>query len=310
MNKYSCFIEDRVYFGNYPSDESASFLEENGVICFVNLTCPHEKLPDYKIGDKSMKINYYIQDRSYPKNIQTFSILIIKIKNIFNKLKYNEKIYVHCRGGHGRSGILAACLLHVLKNIPIDRSLYLINESHSNREGVREKWKKIGCPQTYGQKKFVYNMFQPLYFYKAYKNGSTIGLSNYSNHNVITSIGKFKSSEAAYYAHKFKEDTYIDKIKHFELPYKIKHFVEKYKGKIFENWDKKKYNIMQNILLLKIKQNDDIKETLLKSGLRPLICFNKRDNYWGTGNIGNGHNHLGKIWMKIRYKIYEKYDDL
>ena len=29
MNKYSCFIEDRVYFGNYPSDESVSFLEED-----------------------------------------------------------------------------------------------------------------------------------------------------------------------------------------------------------------------------------------------------------------------------------------
>ena len=89
MNKYSCFIEDRVYFGNYPSDESVSFLEENGVICFVNLTCPYEKLPDYKISDKSEKINYYIQDRSYPKNVQTFSILIIKIKKMLFRLQRN-----------------------------------------------------------------------------------------------------------------------------------------------------------------------------------------------------------------------------
>ena len=36
-------------------------------------------------------------------------------------------VYVHCRGGHGRTGIVVACVLAVLYHIPPGETLHRIN---------------------------------------------------------------------------------------------------------------------------------------------------------------------------------------
>ena len=69
-------------------------------------------------------------------------------------LKHDEKIYIHCKGGHGRVGIAVASLLCYIKNISVEESLKLTNECHKKREIMKEKWRNIGSPQTYNQKKF------------------------------------------------------------------------------------------------------------------------------------------------------------
>ena len=55
---------------------------------------------------------------------------------------------------------------------------------------MREKWRKIGSPQTYEQKNFVYNFCKIIIFYKACKSGITNGFSNFTNHKVY--IRKFR----------------------------------------------------------------------------------------------------------------------
>ena len=310
MNNCSFFIKDKALFGNYPSDEEVEIYEENNVRYFVNLTCEeYEKLQNYKISNTSTKINYYIKDRSFPKNIQTFSSFIIYICNIIKNLKDNEKMYIHCRGGHGRSGLVVACILCYLNNITTKLALELTTEYHNNRPNLKEKWKKIGSPQTYGQKKFVINMFKPMYFYKAYKSGPTIGLSNFSKHSITTNLGVFHNSEAAFHATKDPNNTkFVNKLKDIEKAYNAKLFGSKFEPKDSE-WEKNKVKIMSLILLEKVKQNDDIKETLLKSGLRIIVQYNKIDYFWGSGLDYSGENHIGKIWMQIRLKIYEKYNE-
>ena len=134
-----------------------------------------------------------------------FAKFIIKLVDIINNTK--KKIYIHCRGGHGRAGLVVACLLCYINKTSPDKSLEQTKNFHSQRKEMREKWRKIGSPQTRKQKSFIFKLFKPLHFYKAYKCGPTVGLSNLSLHNIhIKNIGIFKTSLAAYEAYRDLSD--------------------------------------------------------------------------------------------------------
>ena len=138
---------------------------------------------------------------------------------------------------------------------------------------MREKWRKIGSPQTYLQKKFVQKFFEPLKVYHTHKNSILLGFSNLSAHPIeIENIGIFDNSELA-----------------------IKHYINT-KGNI---------NIQEltNIFEKKFEQNINIQKNLINTGLRPItyICTkNNLDNFV--------ENIMGKILVNIRKKIYENYD--
>ena len=84
-------------------------------------------------------------------------------------LQNNHKIYIHCKGGHGRSGILVACILSKYYNITTEKSIELTTKFHNERKGMREKWKKIGSPQTYRQKNLFIKCLNHSYFLKLIK---------------------------------------------------------------------------------------------------------------------------------------------
>jgi ribA/ribD-fused uncharacterized protein len=181
-----------------------------------------------------------------------------------------EKMYIHCKGGHGRSGVVVASILCQMGGISPQKSLELTRKYHSRRKVMREKWREIGSPQTSVQKTFVYKFFEPFYFYRAYKTGNTIGMSNFSEHKVETKLGIFPSSEAAFQAFKDPEnEEYVNNQKEAKTP-----VISKYMGRkcnLREDWSKVKDEIMLNVVRLKFEQNKDIRENLLNTGLRILI---------------------------------------
>ena len=61
---------------------------------------------------------------------------------------------------------------------------------------------------------------------------------------------------------------------------------------------------MTNILLFKLEQQPEIKQNLMKTGLRPLVNTSK-DPYWGHGPTGFGENRLGKLLTNLRNSFYE-----
>ena len=112
MMSFSMFIENRAYFGGYPTQEFLEELEsEHNVRYFIDLTCDNEKgITPYTT--KYNYIRYPILDNRIPDNIISFVLFIIKLKKIIDSLNNTtDKIYIHCRGGHGRSGIVVASLL-------------------------------------------------------------------------------------------------------------------------------------------------------------------------------------------------------
>ena len=286
-------------FGTYPIQSAVDELEKEGVRYFVNLTFDNERnLTPYKTN--YTKINYPITDRKIPFDWASFSKFIIDISKIIINLQNNEKIYIHCKGGHGRSGVVVACLLAYIYKISTIEALELTSKFHKERSIMKEKWRNLGSPQTIPQKIFVNKFFEPLLFYRAYKTGKTVGFSNFSLHPVnIPGLGTFPTSEAAFQAHRNLDDEkFINKQKNAKTPMLSKIYSTKIITR--PDWDEVKEQIMYNVIKAKFEQNPNICKILLSSGLRPIVYHTKLDEFWGDGVDGAGQNKLGKILTKIR----------
>jgi protein-tyrosine phosphatase len=157
MDTSSFFIEKKAMFGSYPTQDTVNMLEDEGVRYFVNLTYEHEK----KITEYSTKYNYIsfpIPDGGIPTNKQEFVLFIYRLCSIIENLEGGDSIYIHCKGGHGRSGVVVACISAKLFCMSAANALTYTSNCHSNREIMREKWRLIGSPQTLPQRKFVISM--------------------------------------------------------------------------------------------------------------------------------------------------------
>lgn len=182
MNKCTFFIKNKALFGGFPTQEEVLELENQGVRFFVNLTFDYEKkIVPYNTN--YTKIQYSIKDRFIPTNWYTFTQFIVKIAKIIDLLKNNEMVYIHCKQGSGRSGIVVAVLLCYLYNIDSKTSLEVTRRCHSFRTDLKEKWKIIGSPQTKLQKIFVHKFFSPLIFNKLYRFGIST-LPNTTEQNI------------------------------------------------------------------------------------------------------------------------------
>lgn len=302
MENCSYFIKDKALFGSYPVQESINILEKEGVKFFVDLTYNTET----KITLYYTKYNYYnfpIEDRSIPNNWYDFSVFITHIINIIKKCDKDNKIYIHCKGGHGRSGVVVACILKIFLNLDVSHSLELTRFYHSQRKNLKERWRKIGSPQTYKQKQFVESFFKELYFYKALKSNYTSGFSNFSLHKIkIKDIGIFHTSEAAYNSYKCEDKNYIQKQINCKTPFNSRKLALEIKETI--HWKENKIKIMKKIIHIKLFQHEDFRNNLLNTGYRKIIFSDKNDDFWGLGRNGNGSNNLGKILTELRYELY------
>jgi hypothetical protein len=151
----SCLIPNMIYFGPYPSQIMVDELEKNKFDIIVNLT-EHPSL--YKV-DASKVIHYPICDNSFPHNIKSYINLIITLKHCFYK---GLKIYIHCRGGHGRSSMTCVSLMYILvPSFQLYETIQYVNQCHNARVNLRTRWKKRKSP---------FNMEQYMFLSKIHKN--------------------------------------------------------------------------------------------------------------------------------------------
>ena len=152
MNFASYFIENKAMFGGFPSHDQVALLELLGFKHFVNLTSPTET----KIKPYNTNYNYIafpIVDGHHPIDDKNLYTLIYKICEILSD--DSGKVYIHCKGGHGRSGIIVALVTSIFFNVNADMALRHTNKCHNNRTEMRDIWRNIGSPQTPTQKEFV-----------------------------------------------------------------------------------------------------------------------------------------------------------
>jgi hypothetical protein len=297
MDKASYFVENKALFGGYPNQNSVEEYENNGVRYFINLTEDGEKgIEPYKTN--YIYIHYPIIDRQVPKDWKSFSIFIIKVADIIKNLDdKEEKLFLSCKGGHGRSGVVVACLLSYMYKIDPSDAIKKTCHYHSLRKNMRDKWRKIGSPQTTFQKNFVMKFFDNLYIYNNKLNFSSGIRYEYNLQVDIPNIGLFPNLISAYYALKNpSNNTYIKSLQTYTDFLEIdKLFKEE---KETEDWEKNKELYLYTVLKYAFEQYPIIKEYLINTGFRNIILCSS--DLVGT----HSKNIFGEVLMNIRKNIY------
>lgn len=112
---------------------------------------------------------------------------------------------------------------------------------------------------------------------------------------------EYPTAEHAYQASKAFMVTEKEQIKSASTPGLAKKY-----GKFIRmrsDWDEVKLETMEEIVRIKFEMNPDLAQLLVDTGDMKLVEGNWwHDTYWGVCN-GRGHNHLGKILMKVREEL-------
>lgn len=161
MDKCSYFIPNKALFGSFPTQDSVEELENNGVRYFIDLTFPNEK-KTHPYRTRYNYISFPIIDHGVPSDWHLFYHFLVNIANIINNLPEGEMVYIHCKGGHGRSGVVVSCLLCYMLKINTVEALEMTKEFHNKRNTMKEKWRILGAPNSKFQRDFVHKFFNPI----------------------------------------------------------------------------------------------------------------------------------------------------
>ena len=237
METSSFFIEGKAMFGSYPTQESVDVLEEKGVRCFVNLTNDDEtKIAPYTT--KYEYISFPITDYGIPTDRFLFSKFIYKLCDTIRNLPTGELVYIHCKGGHGRAGIVVSCVISEIFSVDTSAALRYTSECHSKRSVMRDKWRRIGSPQTTNQKQFVHDTFRECFIFNRHV------LSMSSNYSVTIDGKQYTTALEAF-------DTLLKK----------------------EETTKTNIDLLRRIMTLRFEQHPGLKETLTHTYLTRLNSF-------------------------------------
>ncbi|CAE7945990.1 tnc-2 [Symbiodinium sp. KB8] len=93
-----------------------------------------------------------IQDLSTPRSRELSEL----VGELMQRMEANEVIYVHCWGGRGRSGVVAACLLgSMFREMTAAECLEMVQSGYSSRGSKADVGALAKSPQTDEQRQFV-----------------------------------------------------------------------------------------------------------------------------------------------------------
>lgn len=152
-NSY-CVIPDRVYAGEYAGDLHAPELkvkqfEMFGITHIIDLTEKGELKP-YKhlLGTHIEHHRFPIRDVSVPKSYDAVYELMEQIDSVLSD--EDNKVYIHCWGGVGRTGTIVACL-YAFYGEDYDSAIKHLHESF--KDCPKSQWRTT--PETKEQLNFI-----------------------------------------------------------------------------------------------------------------------------------------------------------
>ena len=154
----SC-LNDKLYFGPFPNQLMIDRLISEKFDVIVNLTESHEEIL-YDVKKQLKYIHFPIKDNTPPNDIHMYCSFITRLKYEYLN---GSKIYIHCRGGHGRSGMVSVSLIYSILSYDLRQSIEFVNTSHHNRTNLRPKWKKRKSPFNYDQFLFLSKLHKNIY---------------------------------------------------------------------------------------------------------------------------------------------------
>jgi len=169
---YALIPPYNIYFGGYPDENDFVCLLEKNIQMFVDLTTDQEKrrhqlFPYYKLI--TYYKNYPIRDRSVPRDEVGFTRFMYELYDFVMRMDEDEHIYIHCKGGHGRSGMVIACLFRLLNPEWETREcLHWTRYFHNQRRPMKKKYYELGCPDMLEQRLFLAHHLTPIVVSECY----------------------------------------------------------------------------------------------------------------------------------------------
>ncbi len=227
-------VRPSLWFGAYPTQAQINTLEQHGVRAFINLTCTDELLEPYHTNYFSM--NMPIEDNNIPDDIPLFCRQVSEVAKL---VASNTLTFVHCRGGHGRSGMVAAIVTALVDCMSPDQAIACVTEAHKARPNIREFWKKRPCPHLHVQRKFIHRLFTPIYWEPKTPFALNKGFCTSSPHEVTINDVTYPTCEAAIHS----------------MPSNYNYL-----------------SALYNSMLFKYMQHPDLLKSLMWTGFRPFVC--------------------------------------
>ena len=150
-------VDERIYAGEYPatSDETLGRKELSrfvkfGITHFIDLTDKGELSPYSQwLPNECTHIRHSIKDCGTPKSMQETTALLETIAEIIKNNK-SSKLYIHCRGGIGRTGTIVGCYYAMLlKNYTLANNLLQKQFAQCPKSNYRR------TPETLEQRQFI-----------------------------------------------------------------------------------------------------------------------------------------------------------
>ena len=200
------------------------FLINNNITVIINLTTEREikHKNNFKYQTTLPTTIQYIHFPIKDMTTQPDNITLELVDNIIQLINYNHIVYIHCKGGHGRAGVIAGLLTHKLHpEFSYKEVIAYIQKQHRTRK-IKPY---ASTPQTAQQFNQIYRVMNKntntnkntIFFY--YKYSPYYVFSNFYT-NPVNSKQKtpkplfiddqhreWYSSEAYYQAHKFTTET-------------------------------------------------------------------------------------------------------
>lgn len=249
------------YFGAYPSPEEIHILEEKKFDYILKLTVEQEKNVEAYTTALPI-VDLPIKDNSVPHDWAHFTYRLIWA---VDQLRKQKKIFIHCKGGHGRSCIVVACLLYYLNADMNARDA--IEETiriHNQRTNMSLRWKGIKSPFSKSQYIFLYKFLNPICILKSYNTGYQAGFSASSLFEIEHALGTFSNIDATFQAIRM-QNTQVDL--HREM---------------FE------------LTQLKFTKYPELMENLIHTGIRRIYDHSR---------YAFGNNLVGRCLMELREKV-------
>jgi hypothetical protein len=268
LNDFATQFWDTGYFGAYPTDEYISVLKDEGFQYIIKLNLESEKNISKYPENLVPIIHYPIKDNNVPQDWDKFSSLI---NFIVKQLRDKIKIFIHCKGGHGRSCILIACIIYVLyENMNARESIEYTIKIHNQRTNLSDRWKEIKSPLTKTQYVFLYKFLNPICILKSYNTGYQAGFSGSSLFEIETELGIFSNIDAAFQTE-----------------------IRTLETKTYDELE-----IMTKLTKIKFETYKELIPVLTTTGIRKIYDYSR---------YAFGNNLVGKSLVKIREEYQLKY---
>ncbi len=143
-------VDKNIYFGKYPDENILSLLTHLNIHTVIDLTHFLENLPTYTLPEGINRVEFPIPDFGTGEDEKVEELVEYILRVILP-----SNVYIHCKGGHGRSGTVAAILYGKVYNKTGEESLNHIKECHDKRKTMSKRMRHLGSPHSSSQKEQV-----------------------------------------------------------------------------------------------------------------------------------------------------------